>query len=117
MTGSWSSVSAPPELAVVISFQATTQPGIPQARRRNRIYMGPLGFIATGGLIPNTQRDAFKDAAQQFLIDANGWANWGWVVYSPTAQTIAQVNNGWVDNAYDIQRRRGLLSTERVVFD
>jgi hypothetical protein len=36
-----------------------------------------------------------------------------WVVYSRVTDTARKVTNWWVDDAWDIQRRRGLRPTTR----
>jgi hypothetical protein len=38
-----------------------------------------------------------------------------WVVYSPKLDAFAEVDNLWVDNAFDTQRRRGERPTARTV--
>jgi len=43
-------------------------------------------------------------------------ANNDWIVYSTVDQAGHEVIGGWVDNAWDIQRRRGELSTSRLTF-
>jgi hypothetical protein len=43
-------------------------------------------------------------------------ASWDWVVYSPTDDAYHEVANGWVDNAWDTQRRRGYKPTSRTTF-
>lgn len=115
----------PQEVALVLSYQADPVSGISQARRRGRLYIG--------GLIPSAGNDSRPGAAiitslvrnaQDLLLASNASINWKWVVYSPTraasssvADAFAEVTNGWVDNAWDTQRRRGLAPTTRNVWD
>lgn len=110
--------SLPAEVAVVLSFQAARASGQSQARRRNRIYFGPLG---TGALNssgrPDTTLITQMQRCANALQDASvASASWDWVVYSPTNGTQEIVDNGWIDNAFDTQRRRGLAPTSRTTF-
>jgi hypothetical protein len=42
---------------------------------------------------------------------------WTWIVVSEVAGlNDVIVTNGWVDNAFDIQRRRGVTPTSRSTF-
>lgn len=109
----------PPEISLVMSFQAPQESGISQARRRNRIY---LPFIVdstndTGGRPSAALVTALANAGDA-LLTASGptSGDWQWVVYSPTDDAIDVVDNGWVDNDWDIQRRRGRPATSRTLF-
>lgn len=108
----------PPEVALCCSFQAARISGDDQRNRRGRVYLGPhrKNGLETDG---RPHPDVISQAAAfgQFLLDASdGWANTKWVVYSPTNGTMANVVNGWVDNAWDTQRRRGIRPTARTLF-
>lgn len=113
-----SGTAQPDELAVCLSFQGNRVAGEPQARKRGRIYFGPLDSTAIGGNRPNapliTALAGAGDALGTAVI-AIGAGNW-WTVWSPTSGTSANVADGWVDNAFDIQRRRGVLPTSRTLF-
>jgi hypothetical protein len=114
-----SNTGLPDEVACVLSFQALKISGIPQARRRNRIYFGPLRTSdATlqnsevrpiGGLLEDLTKSAkeFLDTATLGIL---------WVVRSETYGSWAEVANGWADNAFDTQRRRGTAPTARTIF-
>jgi hypothetical protein len=52
-------------------------------------------------------------AGKQMILEANASVRWNWVAYSPTADEANQITNGWVDNAWDTQRRRGLYYSQR----
>jgi hypothetical protein len=123
-TGTWSFAGAPAgdslpkEVALCLSFQGAPLSGTPQSRRRGRIYMGPLRTSALGtdgrpvaGLI--TQ---LKDAGDNLLAASEAAASWIWVVYSPTSGLETTITNGWVDNEFDTQRRRGRVPTSRTTF-
>lgn len=111
MTGS----AAPPELAVCLSFKAPQILGGVPARRRGRIYVGPLGFLS-GPTVPTTQQQTIRDAGNALLSDVTLAGKFLWVVYSPTANAAYPIDSGWVDNAYDVQRRRGVKASARIVF-
>lgn len=108
--------AAPPELAMVLSFQGAPAVGVPQARRRNRIFFGPLGFVSSGSLVPFVQQANLRNAGLALLNATQADPEWTWVAASSTYDTVTPVVSGWVDNAWDIQRRRGWDATERIAF-
>lgn len=107
----------PSELAICVSFQGNRVSGQDQKRRRGRVYLGPL---ATGqndnGRPLGTTLTAINAAADDLLTASNGSANYAWCVYSRTDDAMVVVTNGWVDDAFDVQRRRGLAPTTRRTF-
>jgi hypothetical protein len=115
----------PNEVALCLSFRAANVPGVPGARRRGRIYFGPNQIANTSTTAPgrpvqsliNTLRDAALRLATRPAADPY------WGVYSRAnlpnpvaASVIPEVVAGWVDNAWDTQRRRGPASTARTTF-
>lgn len=126
-----SSVPLPSEVAVCLSMQATPTSGIPQARRRGRVYIGPL---ANGVLSNETAGQADPAIAPAFVTAlANAAAamaigpdpgDFRLAVYSPTIhastgsldQAFNDVTSGWIDNAWDVQRRRGSAPTTRTLW-
>jgi hypothetical protein len=115
--------SIPTEVATVLSFQADPESGIPQARRRNRIYIGGLTpnhvSTATGDNFPTigtTFRAALGDAALLNFITNLSGSDTVWVARSETANTTVPVTNGWVDNSPDTQRRRSVEATARTLW-
>lgn len=111
----------PGEVALCLSFQAVGESGSPQARRRGRIYFGPLGqaAMATSGDTerPNPGLISRLVAAGQDLVDAAAASVTPWVVYSEVDDVGYLVDNGWVDNAFDTQRRRGVAPSARTTFE
>jgi len=108
----------PSEMAVCLSFQGDRQAGFPQARRRGRIYIGPLGNAANNLGRPHStfiSQLATAGATFKSNIAAIGTGHY-WAIWSGTDQTAVEVNDGWVDNAFDVQRRRGLTATTRTTF-
>lgn len=104
----------PTEVAVCMSYQAEPVSGQSQARRRGRIFVGPLYETANDSGRPSTQiMTSLAVAAGEMLAAANASLNERWVVWSEAGQSAADVVGGWVDNAFDTQRRRGWEYTQR----
>jgi hypothetical protein len=112
----------PHELALCVSYQAIRASGIPQARRRGRLYMGPMANVSadsSNGRPTTAARAAVVAGAAALLSASNSAINWKWIIHSPThpeAEVTNSVANGWVDDEWDIQRRRGLVSSARTLF-
>lgn len=130
--------SMPREVAVCVSFHGDLTnipqsipggpPGPegdtrPAARRRGRLYIGPLS-TATGGEDPDlgsrptsTFRNKVRDCASRLANHNNGLPDQPqWCVLSQRNDAVYPVIGGWVDDAWDTQRRRGLAPTVRSVF-
>lgn len=113
----------PTEVSCVLSFQGTQVAGVPQSRRRGRVYLGPLRTTcidaSTVSAYPQWSPGfvaAVAAAADLNLLtpgDADSW----WAVWSPTTGASVRVDNGWVDNSPDTQRRRGVDPTARTLFN
>jgi len=107
------------QLSIVVSFQGDRVSGTPQARQRGRIYL-PFPREAlndTSGRPDSTTVSTIATAAGVLLAaSAGGGPGWTWVVYSRTAPGYTVVTNGWVDNEWDTQRRRGREYTTRTTF-
>lgn len=132
----------PSEVACCLSYRNTTNPSVPAARRRGRIYFGPLiltGQVAQGAdhfSRPNATLTADLRAAGDKLKDDLTALNAPWVVYSrPYAGrgpeekrrangtflpalparggAVYTVDQVWTDDAFDTQRRRGPAATAR----
>lgn len=112
-----SSDPLPPEVSLCFSFQATKVSGLPQARRRNRKYLPTFIQSVNSGGRPNSGTvTAVAIAGSELLQAANAAVSWHWVINSPTSDENPRVDNGWVDNSWDTQRRRGLDPSNRVPF-
>lgn len=109
----------PTEVALVLSFQGIRQAGFSQKRRRGRIYFGPVRATASAAGRPTsaiitalaTAGATFKSNIEAVTGGAHSWAVW-----SNVDQDSVDIANGWVDNAFDTQRRRGVLATSRTTF-
>lgn len=109
----------PSEVATCLSFQGDKAAGFPQARRRGRIFIGPLDTTAldASGRPAAAMLTAITAAASTFRasITALGTDTY-WSIWSVTDQAPVEVLNGWMDNAFDTQRRRGIDRTSRTTF-
>lgn len=117
----------PNELAVCVSF--FSERNIP--RQRGRVFIGPLAPAAMEAGVSGAgdRRIAaacvteMATAATGLLTGTNGVV---WATKSTRPQQVPlnplpppiyrQVTDGWVDNAFDVQRRRGTKATARTVF-
>jgi len=108
----------PAEVAMVMSFQAVKVSGSPQARRRGRVY---LPFIKTSqngsdGRPTSNIITVIANAGDVLVTASKTSTTWKWGVYSPTDGVSRPVTDGWVDNEWDTQRRRGRVRTSRTLF-
>lgn len=122
-----SALNLPNEVAGCLSYHAdlsglleesgTTRP---KARRRGRIYIGPLtgDAIVLSSSVPrlSTAFTAAMREAAVALMDTGDTTGNIWGVWSREAVEVFPIVGGWTDNAPDTQRRRGLASTARVVW-
>lgn len=119
LTSAASTTPLPPEVSMCMSFHGAYVSGASQARRRGRVYLGPLHVSTldtTTGQFSSVHVANVATAGSNLLTTSNAASDWAWGVYSPTAGQLYPVIGGWVDNAPDIQRGRGLKSTSRVAF-
>lgn len=110
----------PEEVAACLSFRANLESGQPPARRRGRIYLGPLSTDVMADIGRSVLTGTFMDdmlaayeAAWAELTDA-GLSH---SVWSPTDGVGRPVVSAWMDNAFDTQRRRGVRATVRTTVD
>lgn len=114
------------ELAACLSFHADYTTDVefgvgtrPRARDRGRVYLGPLDTNAKSedattheAFVSLAARNAFAAAAVRLGADADP----GWAVWSRSNAAMSLVVGGWIDNAFDVQRRRGNKATSRTTF-
>lgn len=116
----------PAEVAVCLSYQGTPVAGLPQSRNRGRIFLGPMAAATNivGGdqRVPSTTQVRFGKAARDLLNQNDVTATW--CIYSPTRDGLDPltyvpnpVDDGWIDDAYDIIRGRGGKTTSRQLWD
>lgn len=110
----------PEEVAVACSWQGDRVSGVPQARRRGRVFLGPLNtFALSNAGLGNSRpwatfRSTIAQAASALLADFAGEL----VVYSRTSvpPVATEITNGWIDDAFDTIRSRGPGPTVRTLF-
>lgn len=109
----------PTEVAVCLSFKGVLDTAIPAARQRGRVYLGPLHFgvgnmLGSRLVVPAGYRA--NVAAAGSWLRAYATAGINWVVWSHAELAAFPVAAGWVDNAFDTQRRRGTDATTRTIW-
>lgn len=123
-----SDADLPAEVAACVSFHADLSAVSehvgntrPRARRRGRIFVGPLkaGTATLGGpnevFLDGTFRADLAAAGHNLLagLTADGAPLQVW---SRVDAVVRPVVGGFVDNTFDTQRRRGLKATLRTLF-
>lgn len=108
----------PTEVALCLSFQGAPESGVSQARKRGRIYFGcfDASSIDSSGRPGATLMAQLDGFGTDLLAASTAAPNWAWVVHSSVTGDNFPVVNGWVDNEFDTQRRRGRLATSRATF-
>lgn len=108
----------PSEVSLCMSFHAAIASGIHPARRRGRIFLPFLDSsentnIHSDGAPTTTLTAALRDAGQDLMtvVNARPWSKW--CVRSDIDDVSSPVVGGYVDNAWDTQRRRGTRATAR----
>jgi hypothetical protein len=124
-----STTTLPSEVAVCLSYQRAYGTDVefsggmrPRARDRGRVFLGPLhtGVLNMDPITFETRvitafRTDITAAAKQALGAAALAQSWIWVHFSPTEWSWDAVTGAWIDDAFDIQRRRGLLPSIKTV--
>lgn len=136
----------PAEVAIVLSFRAAYASGVNSQRRRGRLFLGPLAYFPSANVDlkrpTSGSLGVIQDAANDLLAasqDAAG--DWTWCILSRSdfgglaigerpeegepfpenpallAGAMHEVVAGWLDDAWDTQRRRGILPSDRFAFD
>jgi hypothetical protein len=137
LTGSTGN-ALPSEVAVALSFTAQIVSGDVRARKRGRIFLGPLSVNVldnTGGGVCRPSFSNFGTVADAALALKNRGTDLAqWVIYSPTTHkgrpatpagspavppgtlgdATANVDKIWLDNAFDVIRSRGIAPTARL---
>lgn len=111
----------PAEVALCLSYAGEAVSGANPARRRGRIYIGPLN---AGTLAPTPNQSARPAGAFMTVLARAGddlaTANTlgcQWVVWSTRGGSATEIVRGWVDDAFDTQRRRGVRPSARLTWE
>lgn len=123
------SIALPEECSVCLSFSADVASGQNRARQRGRVYLGPLSsncaaVVSSRVVVASSVQTQIASAAQTLLNSSLAATTWKWAIYSPTSAAaggseeswVVPVAHGWVDDAFDTQRRRGTAPRSRVTF-
>lgn len=121
--------SLPDEVAMCMSFRGSYTGLVeeeadgdrPRSRTRNRVFLGPwttfvetLGTSAVGDQRVNAATRATIVAAAAAQLGAAAFADgWIWQTWSRTDWDGDEVEEVWVDDAFDTQRRRGVAPSTR----
>lgn len=108
----------PAEVALCLSMKTATN----GPRGMGRVYIGPFNAGAlnaspeSGESRPAVNlRDALTLGAGRLLDEVEASSR-TWCVLSQTDGVARPITGGFVDNAFDTQRRRGLLASSRVIW-
>lgn len=121
LTSAAPSSPLPEELAVALSYHAdftgaVEESGLtrPRARRRGRIYTGPYSTVSVDANadVQSTLLNALLGAA----IHLNSASPTVWRVWSRKDAAMRPVIGGFVDNGWDVQRRRGPKAPTRTLW-
>lgn len=117
-----SAAGGPPlEVAACVTWRSNVQPpkvGTVGKPGRGRTYLGPLTNAAAANNangIPEVA-PAFRDSVKRASEALLGRVTETLVVVSDRYQQTDVVTGGWIDNAFDTQRRRGPDATARTIF-
>ena len=109
-------LSLPEEVACCLSYTGTTT-STPAARRRGRIYIGPLNISAIDDVLGGSNPvQVVGQFVQALLSQAVGLAaalnsgGYSWRVYSKTNNASYDIVQFQVDDAFDTIRNRGTAS-------
>lgn len=117
-----SGTNLPLEVAGVLSFRGTYPAGAVRARRRGRVFIGPLRTDAVNGVIAQPTLAAgfqttMRTAAKNLHTGIPAAAPLAfWSIWSRKDNLPVEVIGGWTDDAPDTQRRRGQAATARTLW-
>lgn len=116
----------PNEVAICLSYRVTPASGVNRARTRGRVFLGPVSTRAVSGTgsdarVATNARNVIAKAAAALALSP---PEYQWCVYSPTTDALGptlydsafEIDEGYVDDAFDIQRRRGVRSSARTLW-
>lgn len=116
----------PQQLSLVFSYEAEGESGTRIQRLRNRVYLGgwPAARVSPQGRVVDTFAQEVLNAGRAMLEASEASINLSWCTFSPTmaagqpnieagAREVARL---WVDNSWDIQRRRKISASQRAVW-
>lgn len=108
--------SGPPEVALCTSYASAVPGGVNAQRRKGRMFIGPFSNVQAGSKPTNNLRTDLAAATENLAADLaeNGTPM---CVWSRADEALFPVTRGWVDDAWDTQRRRGIAPTTRTAWN
>jgi hypothetical protein len=116
----------PSEVALVLSYRSDRIAGVLPASERGRVYLGPFhAGAAVDGSFDSRPVPALIAAVARHatrLIGDGEVPGATWISYSPTRRSRGQapffgvVKSGFIDDAWDSQRRRGRDASTRTIY-
>jgi hypothetical protein len=109
-------ISSPREIALVLSFASANKGN---RSERGRIYLMPHLVTAqsASSVRPSGGQLAWAldwySASNSSFPDLGG-VDWKFGIWSPTYKKFTQAQQAWVNDDWDVQRRRGLRESTRV---
>ena len=106
-----SAIAVNREVALCLSFYS----GHPQPRTRGRLYL-PYALLGAGATSMAERPSASQRTKAAALVPgfaSLGGADVDWIIWSRVDHAAHIVTNWWVDDEWDVQRRRGLKATAR----
>jgi hypothetical protein len=102
-------------VAIALSYRATPSAGLNPARRRGRIYIGPLVTTASSGVPARPNAGSRAVFVERFVNLRTSLLAVGYElgVYSSTDNAFHGIDQVWCDDAFDTMRSRGVRATGR----
>lgn len=121
LAASSDSQDLPLEVAICCSFYSDNPLILdrPAARRRGRVFLGPLVVSANESVVDGTPPlvngnlltyIAHNCEALMYQMTDDAWT---WEIYSRTNRELYNVTGGWIDNDFDTIRSRGAEASVR----
>jgi hypothetical protein len=104
------SANVPREVALCLSFYA--ERNLP--RSRGRIYLSPAALGSSSLSAKPTTTMMNQALAIADALSGLGGIDVDWCVFSRMDNSFKKVTNAYVDDEWDVQRRRGLRASNRV---
>lgn len=104
-----SAASFPSELACCLSFYG----GQNRPDQRGRLYIPQVKMSVSAPGVRPTSTERLKVGDLVPILANLGGLNVDWIVWSQTRRAATKVTNWFVDDEWDVQRRRGLKPTAR----
>lgn len=107
-------IQMPMEVALCISYANTTVNTVPRARRRGRIYLsGWSEAFNDAGRPVEANLSTLVGYYKTYADTVNAIPSFSAGIWSRADDFVYAIDTAWVDNEWDIQRRRGGKPTER----